>query len=172
MAMSRLNLVVPMTLLIISLSPFTMFNNLRNSFLLFSNLLLVLSGGIALHWLQEYDVRITSAIGCIALFGVAMLNGVVLIEHINHLRKDSRTVESAVVTGTLDRLHPVRMSARLASLGFIPMALHFLLGSEMQSQVATGWPSLRLSPPPCSRSLFFQPTIYGWRAVLIRNVAW
>jgi len=136
-AMSRLMLVVPVSLLIIYLLLFAMFGNIRHAAIILMNLPFALSGGIIALWLREMDISVTSAIGFIALFGVAVLNGVVMLEHINHLRKEGADLESAVVNGASARLRPVIMTALVASLGFIPMAFNTTQGSEVQRPLAT-----------------------------------
>ncbi|MBN1448681.1 MAG: efflux RND transporter permease subunit [Bacteroidetes bacterium] len=159
-AMSRLYLVVPLALLIIYLLLFTMFGNLRNSLLILTNLPFALSGGILLLWLRGLNISVTSAIGFIALFGVAVLNGVVLIEHLNHKRKEASSLDDAVVEGSVDRLRPVLMTALVASLGFIPMALNTTQGSEVQRPLATVVIGGLITSTLLT--LLVLPTIYTW----------
>jgi cobalt-zinc-cadmium resistance protein CzcA len=159
-AMGRLVLVVPLALLIIYLLLFSMFGNLRHSFLILMNLPFALSGGILLLWMRGLNISVTSAIGFIALFGVAVLNGVVLVEHINHLRHGGRSVASSVVTGALDRLRPVLMTAMVASLGFIPMALNSSQGSEVQRPLATVVIGGLITSTLLT--LLVLPTLYAW----------
>jgi len=136
-AMNRLYLVVPLTLLIIYLLLFSMFGLLRHALLILINLPFALSGGLLALWLTGLNISVSSSIGFIALFGVAVLNGIVLIERINHRRKDGEELEFAVTSGALDRLRAVLMTALVASLGFIPMAINTMQGSEVQRPLAT-----------------------------------
>ena len=136
-AMQRLSLIVPLALLIIYLLLFAMFGTIRHSAIILMNLPFALSGGILALWVRGMDISVTSAIGFIALFGVAVLNGVVMLEHINQLRKEGKPLADAVVQGATDRLRPVMMTALVASLGFIPMALNTTQGSEVQRPLAT-----------------------------------
>jgi len=159
-AMGRLYLVVPLALLIIYLLLFTMFGNLRNSLLILTNLPFALSGGILLLWIRGLNISVTSAIGFIALFGVAVLNGVVLIEHLNHKRKEGSGLDEAVVEGAVDRLRPVLMTALVASLGFIPMALNTTQGSEVQRPLATVVIGGLITSTLLT--LLVLPTIYAW----------
>jgi cobalt-zinc-cadmium resistance protein CzcA len=159
-AMGRLYLVVPLALLIIYLLLFTMFGNLRNSLLILTNLPFALSGGILLLWIRGLNISVTSAIGFIALFGVAVLNGVVLIEHLNHKRKEGSLLDDAVVEGAVDRLRPVLMTALVASLGFIPMALNTTQGSEVQRPLATVVIGGLITSTLLT--LLVLPTIYAW----------
>ncbi|MFZ1729020.1 MAG: CusA/CzcA family heavy metal efflux RND transporter [Bacteroidota bacterium] len=159
-AMARLYLVVPLALLIIYLLLFTMFGNLRNSLLILTNLPFALSGGIVFLFLRGLNISVTSAIGFIALFGVAVLNGVVLIEHLNHKRKDINDLDEAVVEGAVDRLRPVLMTALVASFGFIPMALNTTQGSEVQRPLATVVIGGLITSTLLT--LLVLPTIYAW----------
>ena len=159
-AMARLYLVVPLALLIIYLLLFTMFGNLRNSLLILTNLPFALSGGIVLLFLRGLNISVTSAIGFIALFGVAVLNGVVLVEHLNHKRHDIDDLDEAVVEGAVDRLRPVLMTALVASLGFIPMALNSSQGSEVQRPLATVVIGGLITSTLLT--LLVLPTIYAW----------
>ncbi len=159
-AMGRLSVVVPLALLIIYLLLFSMFGNLRHSILILFNLPFALSGGIVALWIRGLNISITSAIGFIALFGVAVLNGVVLVEHLNHLRRHGHSPRQSVVIGAADRLRPVLMTALVASLGFIPMALNTSQGSEVQRPLATvvigGLVTSTLL------TLLVLPTVYAW----------
>lgn len=159
-AMSRLMLVVPLALLIIYLLLFAMFGNLRNSLLILSVLPFAMSGGIIALFVRGLNISVTSAIGFIALFGVAVLNGVVLIEHLNHMRHREEDLDRSVIHGAGDRLRPVLMTALVASLGFIPMALNTSQGSEVQRPLATvvigGLVTSTLL------TLFVLPTMYAW----------
>jgi cobalt-zinc-cadmium resistance protein CzcA len=159
-AMARLYLVVPLALLIIYLLLFTMFGNLRNSLLILTNLPFALSGGIVMLFLRGLNISVTSAIGFIALFGVAVLNGIVLVEHLNHKRMLGGPLDDAVVEGAVDRLRPVLMTALVASLGFVPMALNTTQGSEVQRPLATVVIGGLITSTLLT--LLVLPTIYAW----------
>ena len=98
---------------------------------------LALVGGIAALWLRGINLNLSAWVGFIALFGIAVLNGVVMVSHINSLRKDGRPVDEAVHHGASDRLRPVLITALVASLGFIPMALSTSRGAEIERPLAT-----------------------------------
>ena len=110
---------------------------MRPALLIFLNVPLALSGGIFAHWLRGLPLSISAVIGFIALFGIAVLNGVVLVSHIRQLEGNGRSTDRAVTDGALDRLHPVLMTALVASLGFLPMALATSMGAEVQRPLAT-----------------------------------
>ena len=92
---------------------------------------------IFMLWLRGLYVSVSASIGFVALFGVAVLNGIVLVEHLNTLRKEGRSISETVLQGAADRLRPVLMTALVASLGFIPMAFNVGPGSEVQRPLAT-----------------------------------
>jgi cobalt-zinc-cadmium resistance protein CzcA len=96
-----------------------------------------LVGGIAALWLRGLNLNLSASIGFIALFGIAVLNGVVLVEHLNHLRDRGLDLEKAVREGAMDRLRPVLMTALVASLGFVPMAISSSAGAEVQRPLAS-----------------------------------
>jgi cobalt-zinc-cadmium resistance protein CzcA len=114
-----------------------MFGSMRPALLIFLNVPLALSGGIVALWLRGLPLSISAAIGFIALFGIAVLNGVVLVSHIRRLESEGYSVTDAVIQGTQDRLRPVLMTALVASLGFLPMALATSVGAEVQRPLAT-----------------------------------
>ena len=159
-AMGRLYLVVPLALLIIYLLLFAMFGKLRHAVLILMNLPFALSGGLMALWMRGMNISVTSAIGFIALFGVAVLNGVVLVEHLNHLRRHGHGLNDAVIEGSLDRLRPVLMTALVASLGFLPMALNTSQGSEVQRPLATVVIGGLITSTLLT--LLVLPTIYAW----------
>ena len=137
-AMKHLFLVVPLSLFIIIGLMYLSFGNLRHSMIILMNLPFALSGGIFLLWIRGMYLSVSASIGFIALFGVAVLNGIVLVDHINELRKKSRlALKDIVVEASGSRLRPVLMTALVASLGFIPMAFNTGPGSEVQRPLAT-----------------------------------
>ncbi|HAT9451828.1 TPA: CusA/CzcA family heavy metal efflux RND transporter, partial [Legionella pneumophila subsp. pneumophila] len=137
-ASQRLQIVVPITLLGIFLLLFMSFGNARNALLVFSGIPLALTGGVFALWLRGIPLSISAGVGFIALSGVAVLNGLVMITFINKLREQKKYyLKDAVLQGSLARLRPVLMTALVASLGFVPMALATGTGSEVQRPLAT-----------------------------------
>jgi cobalt-zinc-cadmium resistance protein CzcA len=136
-ASRRLQIVVPAALLLVMVLLFAMFGNLKDGLLVFSGIPFALTGGIAALALRGIPLSISAAVGFIALSGVAVLNGLVLISFIRKLREEGRTVEQAIREGALGRLRPVLMTALVASLGFIPMAIATGTGAEVQRPLAT-----------------------------------
>ncbi len=136
-ATQRLLVVVPLSIFIIFVLLFTTFGNLRHSLLILLNLPFALCGGVVALFIRDLPLSVSASIGFIALFGVAVLNGVVMISHINQLLKEGHELMFAVIKGASDRLRPVLMTALVASLGFIPMALSHGTGAEVQRPLAT-----------------------------------
>jgi len=137
-ASNRLLLVVPLALGLIFVLLFTTFGSLRQAVLIFTGVPLAITGGIVGLYLRGMPFSITAGIGFIALSGVAVLNGVVMVSAINRLRSESGlSVAAAVREGALQRLRPVLMTALVAALGFIPMALNTGIGAEVQRPLAT-----------------------------------
>ena len=136
-AIQRLALVVPLSLLIISGLLYATFQNLRQTLLILLIVPLALVGGVAALWIRGINLNLSASIGFIALFGVAVLNGVVMVSHINNLRARGLRMADAVRRGAADRLRPVLITATVASLGFIPMAVATSRGAEVQRPLAT-----------------------------------
>ncbi len=136
-ASRRLALVVPVTLLLILGMLSMIFGAMGPSLLIFLNVPLALSGGILALWLRGMPLSISAIIGFIALFGVAVLNGVVLLNHIRQLEAEGLSTDKAILQGASDRVRPVLMTALVASLGFLPMALATSMGAEVQRPLAT-----------------------------------
>lgn len=136
-ATQRLLVVIPLSIFVIFVLLFMTFGNLRHSFLLLLNLPFALSGGIIALLLRDLHMSVSASIGFIALFGVAVLNGIVMISYINQLLKEGHELTFAIVKGASDRLRPVLMTALVASFGFIPMALSHGTGAEVQRPLAT-----------------------------------
>ncbi|MFP3424604.1 efflux RND transporter permease subunit [Pseudoalteromonas sp. SIMBA_162] len=136
-ASKRLSLVVPVTLLLIFGLLYSAFNSLRDSLIIFSGVPLALSGGVLALLLRDMPLSISAGVGFIALSGVAVLNGVVMLSFIKQLRADGLSLIDAIQIGALSRLRPVLMTALVASLGFIPMALNTGTGAELQRPLAT-----------------------------------
>ncbi|CAB3792253.1 Cobalt-zinc-cadmium resistance protein CzcA [Paraburkholderia caffeinitolerans] len=136
-ASERLKIVVPVALLMVFVLLFIMFNNAKDGLLVFTGIPFALSGGVMSLWLRGIPLSITAAVGFIALSGVAVLNGLVMISFIRKLREDGADLSSAVRDGALTRLRPVLMTALVASLGFLPMAFATGTGAEVQRPLAT-----------------------------------
>jgi heavy metal efflux system protein len=136
-ASRRLMIVVPLALALIFLLLYTMFNSFRPALLIYLNIPLAATGGIVALFLRGLPFSISAGVGFIALFGVAVLNGVVLISYILQMRSEGATAREAAVRGAEIRLRPVLMTALVASLGFVPMALSHGAGAEVQRPLAT-----------------------------------
>jgi len=136
-ASERLKIVVPVALALVLALLFAMFRNLRDGLLVFTGVPFALTGGIVALCLRGIPLSISAGVGFIALSGVAVLNGLVLIASIRALVDEGRSLDSAVKEGALTRLRPVLMTALVASLGFVPMALATGTGAEVQRPLAT-----------------------------------
>jgi|UniRef100_UPI00404934A1 heavy metal efflux system protein len=136
-ASKRLQIVVPGALILIFGLLFMSFGNVKDALLVFTGVPLALTGGIAALWLRDIPLSISAGVGFIALSGVAVLNGLVMISFIRALREEGKPIDHAVEDGCLTRLRPVLMTALVASLGFVPMALATGAGAEVQRPLAT-----------------------------------
>jgi len=159
-ASERLAIAVPVALFLIFAILHLTFNSLRLASLIFLNVPLAATGGILALWLRGLDFSISAGVGFIALFGVAVLNGVVLVTYIVHLRRQGLAPTEAAFQGAMIRVRPVLMTALVASLGFIPMAISTSAGAEVQRPLATvvigGLVTSSLL------TLFVLPAIYRW----------
>ena len=158
--MGRLSWVVPLSILVIFLLLVDAFGSLKNATLIVANIPFALIGGIFALLLTGIPLSVSAAIGFIALFGQAVLNGVVMVSHFNQLRSAGMPLRRAVVEGALGRLRTVLMTALLAMLGLLPMALSHAIGSETQRPLAMvvigGLISATLL------TLLVLPTLYLW----------
>jgi len=136
-ATQRLQIVVPLALLLVFTLLFAMFGNIKDGLLVFSGIPFALTGGVVALWLRGIPLSISAAVGFIALSGVAVLNGLVMISFIRTLREEGRPLDEAIREGALTRLRPVLMTALVASLGFVPMAIATGTGAEVQRPLAT-----------------------------------
>ena len=136
-ATQRLQLVVPAALLLVLMLLFMMFGNLKDGLLVFTGIPFALTGGVLALWLRGIPLSISAAVGFIALSGVAVLNGLVMISQVRDLREGGAALDAAVREAALTRLRPVLMTALVASFGFIPMALATGTGAEVQRPLAT-----------------------------------
>jgi cobalt-zinc-cadmium resistance protein CzcA len=159
-AAKRLQVVVPVALLLVMTLLFLMFNNLKDGMLVFTGIPFALTGGVVALWLRDIPLSISAGVGFIALSGVAVLNGLVMISFIRGLREEGRTLRHAVDEGALTRLRPVLMTALVASLGFIPMALATGTGAEVQRPLATVVIGGILSST--ALTLLVLPALYQW----------
>ncbi len=136
-AAQRLQVVVPVSLLLIFGLLFMTFGSAKDALLIFSGVPLALTGGVAALWLRDIPLSISAGIGFITLSGVAVLTGLVMIACIRDLRAQGVALEEAIVSGAMTRLRPVLMIALVASLGFLPMALNTGTGAEVQRPLAS-----------------------------------
>ena len=136
-ASQRLAIVVPVTLVLIFGLLFMAFGSARDAGIVFSGVPLALTGGVIALWLRDIPLSISAGVGFIALSGIAVLNGLVMISFIRRLREQGDPLDNAIVDGALGRLRPVLMTALVASLGFVPMAFNVGAGSEVQRPLAT-----------------------------------
>lgn len=136
-ATTRLQIVVPVALMLVFVLLFAMFGNLKDGLLVFTGIPFALTGGIVALWMRGIPLSISAAVGFIALSGVAVLNGLVMISFIRNLREQGLPLDQAIHQGALTRLRPVLMTALVASLGFVPMALATGTGAEVQRPLAT-----------------------------------
>ena len=136
-ARARLLVVVPICFALIFGLLFMTFNSLKYAAMVFTCVPLALTGGIVALWLRDMPFSISAGVGFIALSGVAVLNGLVMVTFINQLRGEGASVEDAVLRGSMTRLRPVLMTATVAALGFIPMAIAHGAGAEVQKPLAT-----------------------------------
>ena len=158
-AARRLAVVVPITLLLIIAILSVIFGTIRPALLIFLNVPLALSGGILALWIRDLPLSISAVIGCVALFGIAVLNGVVLVSRIQRLEIGGLPTREAVAQGAMDRLRPVLMTALVASLGFLPMAVATSMGAEVQRPLATVVIGGLLTST--ALTLFIIPALYG-----------
>ena len=136
-AAQRLSIVVPITLAIVLGLLFMGVGNLRDSLVIFSGVPFALTGGVLALWLRDMPLSISAGVGFIALSGIAVLNGLVMVTFIRQIWLDGLDLAESVMRGALTRLRPVLMTALVASLGFVPMALNTTTGAEVQRPLAT-----------------------------------
>lgn len=159
-ASARLLIVVPLALFLIFVLLFTTFNSVKQALLIYTGIPFAIVGGVLALALRGMPFSISAGVGFIALFGVAVLNGVVMVSYINRLRDEGRTIEQAVSEGAETRLRPVLMTALVASLGFIPMAIATSAGAEVQRPLATVVIGGLITSTLLT--LLILPTLYGW----------
>lgn len=136
-ATARLQIVVPVALGTIVLLLYMALGSMKDALVVFSGVPLALTGGVLALWLRDLPFSISAAVGFIALSGVAVLNGLVMLSFISRLREEGLELHHAIVDGAMTRLRPVLMTALVASLGFVPMAINIGAGAEVQRPLAT-----------------------------------
>ncbi|HBJ35743.1 MAG TPA: CusA/CzcA family heavy metal efflux RND transporter [Planctomycetaceae bacterium] len=159
-ATQRLSIAVPVALLLIFALLYMTFNSVNLAMLIYLNVPIAATGGVLALWSRDLPFSISAGVGFIALFGIAVMNGVVLIEHVRHLRKNGDSQNDAVINGAIDRLRPVLMTALCGALGFIPMALSGSSGAEVQRPLATVVIGGLITST--ALTLIVLPTIYRW----------
>ena len=159
-ARERLQIVVPLALLLIVGLLYLAFRSLRDALLVFTGVPLALTGGVLALWLRDIPLSISAGVGFIALSGVAVLNGLVMVSFMRRLHAAGRALEDAVLEGALTRLRPVLTTALVASLGFVPMAFNVGTGSEVQRPLATVVIGGILTST--TLTLFVLPVLYRW----------
>jgi len=159
-ARARLAIVVPVGLGLILALVFMALGSLRQTFLVYSGIPFAVTGGVFALWLRDLPFSISAGIGFIALSGVAVLNGLMMISYFNLMRQQGRDVPSSVREGAVTRLRPVLMTALVASLGFVPMAIATGAGAEVQRPLATVVIGGILSST--FLTLVLLPTLYEW----------
>lgn len=159
-AQARLAIVVPAALAMIFLLIFMAFRSMRQAAIVYTGIPLAVTGGIFALWLRGLPFSISAGVGFIALSGVAVLNGVMMISFFNQLREEGKTVAEAVRQGAITRLRPILMTALVASLGFVPMALAHGAGAEVQKPLATV--VIGGIVTATFLTLLLLPTLYNW----------
>jgi len=135
-AKNRLYVVVPLAMGLIFILLFAAFGNIKSALLVFTGVPFALTGGIFALWLLRLNFSVSAAIGFIALSGIAVLNGVVMMSFINRLRSEGKSLVESAMQGCVLRLRPVLMTAMVAAFGFIPMAISSGMGAEVQRPLA------------------------------------
>jgi cobalt-zinc-cadmium resistance protein CzcA len=159
-ATQRLLIVVPLALFLIFVLLFSTFSSVKQSLLIYTGIPFAIVGGVLALALRGMPFSISAGVGFIALFGVAVLNGLVMVSYINKLREDGMSMSDAVREGAMTRLRPVLMTALVASLGFIPMAVATSAGAEVQRPLATVVIGGLITSTLLT--LLILPTLYGW----------
>jgi len=159
-ARARLAIVVPVALGLIFVLVFMALGSLRQTLLVYTGIPLAVTGGVFALWLRDLPFSISAGVGFIALSGVAVLNGLMMISYFNLLREQGRDVPTCVREGAITRLRPVLMTALVASLGFVPMAIASGAGAEVQRPLATVVIGGILSST--FLTLVLLPTLYEW----------
>ena len=136
-ATQRLQIVIPLALGLIFVFLYAMFGNFRDGLLIFTGVPFALTGGLFALWLRDIPLSISASVGFIALSGIAVLNGLVMLSFIRNLLTEGHTLDDAIQTGAITRLRPILMTALTTAIGFVPMALATSIGAEVQRPLAT-----------------------------------
>lgn len=136
-ASQRLQIVVPLALLLVLILLYAMFNNIKDGLIVFTGIPFALTGGLLMLWMRDLPLSISAGVGFIALSGVAVLNGLVMISFTRQLIADGQSIDVAIEQGSINRLRPILITALVASLGFVPMAIATGTGAEVQRPLAT-----------------------------------
>jgi heavy metal efflux system protein len=152
--------VIPLALLLVFILIFMTFGSLRQALLIFVTVPLAVTGGVFALWLRDLPFSISAGVGFIALSGIAVLNGLMIISFFNQLREQGADLKTAVWDGSLLRLRPKLMTALVASLGFVPMAIASGAGAEVQRPLATVVIGGIISST--FLTLVVLPTLYAW----------
>jgi len=158
----RLLLVLPITILVIFFLLYTMFQSLKWAFLILTNVAMARIGGLLALWITGTNFSVSSGVGFLALFGVSVQTGVIMVEYINQLRARGYTSEEAAVEGAVLRLRPIMMTMLVATLGLLPAALSHGIGSDSQRPFAIVIVGGLISD--LVMSIFLLPTLYVWFA--------
>jgi cobalt-zinc-cadmium resistance protein CzcA len=161
-ASNRLMILVPASLLLILVLLYNTFASMRMAVLIFGNVLLGASGGIFALTVRGLPFSITAGVGFITLFGVSVLNGVLLVSEINRVRESGRDIDEAIASASRDRLRPILMASLVALFGFIPMAISHSAGAEVQRPLATVVIGDLVTSMPFT--LYVIPILYRWMA--------
>ncbi|OGC80302.1 MAG: hypothetical protein A2W07_07715 [candidate division Zixibacteria bacterium RBG_16_43_9] len=156
----RLMIIVPVTVLLVFFLLYTTFNSFKHALLVILNLPFAFTGGIVAIWLSGLYLSVPASVGFIALFGVAVLNGLVLISYINQLRQNGLGLQEAILTGCEKRLRPVSMTALVTMLGLVPLVFATGVGSEIQKPLAVVVIGGLFSSTILT--LLVLPALYGW----------
>ncbi len=157
----------PNTLLLISLMLYISFGSMKNTFLIMLNIPLALVGGVAALWISGQNLSVPASVGFIALFGIALENGMVLVTYLNQLLQQGLTASTASVQGALSRLRPVLMTASTTALGLIPLLLSSGTGSEVQRPLATVVVGGLFTSTILT--LLVIPALYKWFAIRVQD---
>jgi cobalt-zinc-cadmium resistance protein CzcA len=168
-ASNRLMILVPASLLLILVLLYNTFASMRMAVLIFGNVLLGASGGIFALTVRGLPFSITAGVGFITLFGVSVLNGVLLVSEINRVRESGRDIDEAIASASRDRLRPILMASLVALFGFIPMAISHSAGAEVQRPLATVVIGGLVTSMPFT--LYVIPILYRWMASKITDSA-
>ncbi|MDO6595570.1 CusA/CzcA family heavy metal efflux RND transporter [Oceanihabitans sp. 2_MG-2023] len=160
-AKDRLLVAVPVALILIFIMLYFAFNSIKEALIVYSAIPLSAVGGVLLLWLRDLPFSISAGVGFIALFGIAVLNGIVLIEHFKELKAEGfNNIEERIKKGTSERLRPVLLTAAAAALGFLPMAISTNAGAEVQRPLATVVIGGLVTAT--FLTLIFLPVLYAW----------